>query len=106
MLIQSLFFIGAIGTSGLLIATVVVVQSDKRAARGRARQADRILGTLYASAAGGPWRSIYRDRRTPRRSSTPSTEDVFRPQSRPEMASSQVGPGGTAAASLPGDASE
>jgi hypothetical protein len=106
MLIQSLFFIGAIGTSGLLIATVIVVQSDKRAARGRAQQADRILGTLYDSAFGGPWRSIYRDRHTPRHDSTPATEQVFRPQPRPELAASPAGQGGAQTASLPSNTTE
>jgi hypothetical protein len=106
MLIQSLLFIGAIGTTGLLLATIIVVQSDKRAARGRAQQADRILGTLYDSAAGGPWRSIYRDRRPARRVLARTTEHVFRPQPRPQLASSQVGSGGGQTAALPGDAAE
>jgi hypothetical protein len=68
MIIEAVMLIGAIAGTVLTMATVIVVQRDKRDNRGRARRADQILGALHASApTGRPWRSIYLERpaRTP-----------------------------------------
>jgi hypothetical protein len=60
MLFEAVMLIGAIAGTVLAVATVIVVQSDKHANRGRALRADQFLGALHASAPSGrPWRSIY-----------------------------------------------
>jgi hypothetical protein len=62
MIYQAVMLVGPFIAILLIIATVVVVQRDKQANRGRAQRADQILGALHDSAASGrPWRSIYRN---------------------------------------------
>jgi hypothetical protein len=82
MMFEALLLIGTIAATGLTISTVIVVQRDKRAARGMARRADQILGALYDSGGSGrPWRSIYVEPARPRKSR--ATADGYRPRLTP-----------------------
>jgi hypothetical protein len=60
VIFEAAVILGAVATTVLTIATVLVVYRDRQADRVRARRADQFLGALYDNTAWGrPWRSTY-----------------------------------------------
>ena len=97
MILKAILFFGTTVIVAVITFVIIVVQREKRTSRKMARQADKVLASLYDPHAPWlPWRPIYGKDSTSFMSSSLGAEDsspeVYRPPAKPPKPSPEAFP--------------